>query len=145
MQIKSIMRYHLAPIRITNIKKSTENKRGRGPSLVAQWERICLCMQDTWVQSLVQEDPTCLRATKPVSQVYWVWALGPGSCKYWPHVSQLLKPAHLEPGLLKRNIRNEKPTHYNERAAPLLSATEESLCSNEDPVQPKLNEQIHKI
>ena len=26
-------------------------------SLVAQWERICLPMQETWVRSLGQEDP----------------------------------------------------------------------------------------
>ena len=35
-------------------------------SLVAQWLRTCLPMQGTWVQALVQEDPTCFRATKPV-------------------------------------------------------------------------------
>ena len=33
-------------------------------SLVAQWLRICLPMQGTRVRSLVQEDPTCHRATK---------------------------------------------------------------------------------
>ena len=34
-------------------------------SLVVQWPRICLPMQGTWVWSLVWEDPSCLRATKP--------------------------------------------------------------------------------
>ena len=34
-------------------------------SQVAQWIRICLPVQGTWVQSLVQEDSTCLGATKP--------------------------------------------------------------------------------
>ena len=38
-----------------------------GTSLVAQWLRIRLPMQGTWVQSLVWEDPTRYRATKPVS------------------------------------------------------------------------------
>ena len=33
-------------------------------SLLAQWLRICLVMQGTWVQSLVWEDPTCCTATK---------------------------------------------------------------------------------
>lgn len=33
--------------------------------LVVQWVRICLLMQGTEVQSLVWEDPTCLRASKP--------------------------------------------------------------------------------
>ena len=36
-------------------------------SLVVQWLRICLLMQGTEVQALVWEDPTCHRATKPVS------------------------------------------------------------------------------
>ena len=30
-------------------------------SLVVQWLRICLSVQETWVQSLVWEDPTCYR------------------------------------------------------------------------------------
>ena len=36
-------------------------------SLVAQWLRIHLRMQGTQVLSLVQKDPTCCRATKPMS------------------------------------------------------------------------------
>ena len=39
-------------------------------SLVAQWIRIYLPMQGTWVQSLISEDPTCLGATKPVCHNY---------------------------------------------------------------------------
>ena len=39
-------------------------------SLVAQWLRICLLMQGTWVQALVWEDPTCRGATRPVSHNY---------------------------------------------------------------------------
>ena len=38
-------------------------------------------MQGTWVQSLVQEDPTWHRATKPVRH------------NYWAHMPQVLKPA----------------------------------------------------
>ena len=34
-------------------------------------------MQGTWVQALVQEDPTCRRATKPVHHNYWARALDP--------------------------------------------------------------------
>ena len=41
-----------------------------GTSLVAQWLRICLPLQGTWVRSLVWEDPTCHRATKPVRHNY---------------------------------------------------------------------------
>ena len=39
-------------------------KRGHGASLVVQQLRICHVRQGTWVQSLVQKDPTCPRATK---------------------------------------------------------------------------------
>ena len=35
-------------------------------NLVVQWLRICLPMQRTQVQSLVQEDSACLRANKSV-------------------------------------------------------------------------------
>ena len=39
-------------------------------SLVAQWLRICLPMQGTWVQALVREDPTCHGATELVRHNY---------------------------------------------------------------------------
>ena len=41
-----------------------------GASLVAQWLRIRLPMQGTWVRALVWEDPTCHGATKPVRHNY---------------------------------------------------------------------------
>ena len=45
-------------------------KKCEGASLVAQWLRICLPMQGTQVRALVWEDPTCRRATRPVSHNY---------------------------------------------------------------------------
>ena len=39
-------------------------------------------VQQTRVQSLVWEDPTCCGATKPVSDNYWACALEPGSRNY---------------------------------------------------------------
>ena len=58
----------------------------KGVSLVAQWLRIRLPMQGTWVRALVQEDPTCHGATKPVRHNYWACALEPASHNYWsPH------------------------------------------------------------
>ena len=35
---------------------------------MVQWIKICLPVKGTWVWSLVQEDSTCCRATKPVHQ-----------------------------------------------------------------------------
>ena len=49
------------------ILKKPKNSRA---SLAAQWLRIHLPMQGTWVQALVQEDPTCRGATKPMSHNY---------------------------------------------------------------------------
>ena len=37
-------------------------------------------MQETRVQSLTWEDPTCCRTAKPVRHNYWAWALEPGCC-----------------------------------------------------------------
>ena len=51
-------------------------KYGTGASLVAQWLRVCLPMQGTRVQALVWEDPTCRRATGPVSHNCWACASG---------------------------------------------------------------------
>ena len=65
-----------------------------GTSPLAQWLRILLPMQGTWVRSLVWEDPTCHGATKPVCHNYWACALEPASHNYWAHAPQLLKPVH---------------------------------------------------
>ena len=86
-----------------------------GTSLGAQWFRICLPMQRTLVWSLVQGDPTCRGATKPMCHNYWACTPEPASHNYWARVPQLLQPARLEPMLCnKRSHCNEKPTHRNE-------------------------------
>ena len=73
-------------------------------------------MQGTRVRSLVREDPTCCRATKPVRHNYWACALEPVSHNYWAHMPQLLNPVRLEPVLRnKRSHRNEKPGHRKEK------------------------------
>ena len=48
---------------------SADQKPLTGTSPVAQWLRICLPMQGTWVWSLVREDPTCWGATKHMPQL----------------------------------------------------------------------------
>ena len=90
---------------------SPDKRRWVWASLVAQWLRIHLPMQGTLVRALVQEDPTCRGATKPMRCNYWGCALEPASHSYWAHSPQLLKPAGLEPVLWsKRSHCNEKPT-----------------------------------
>ena len=72
-------------------------------------------MQGTQVRALVQEDPTCCGATKPMRHNYWAYTLESMSHNYWARMLQLLKPVCLDPVLHnKRSHRNEKPTHRNE-------------------------------
>ena len=73
-------------------------------SLVIQWLRIQLPMQEKWIQYLVWEDPTCCRTTKHMCHNYWACALEPTSLNYWALVLKLLKPTHLEPVLHKDRV-----------------------------------------
>ena len=74
----NILKAHLFwPINFTSRNFPT------GASLVAQWLRIHLPMQGTWVWALVREDPTCHRATKPEHHNYWACTLEPASHNYW--------------------------------------------------------------
>ena len=43
---------------------------GDFPGGPVRWLRLCLSMQGTQMRSLVWEDPTCLRATKPARHSY---------------------------------------------------------------------------
>ena len=74
-------------------------------SLVVQWLRMCLPMQGTQVPSLVQEDSTCHKATKPVGQNYWARALEPACLSCW------------SPCTLELTLCNEKPKPHNKRVA----------------------------
>ena len=60
--------HHVVP----GVMASTQHplKSTLGASLVVQWLRICLLMQGTRVRTPVWENPTCHRATKPVSHNY---------------------------------------------------------------------------
>ena len=61
---------------VLHLQTSPQVKTACRASLVAQWLRICLPMQGTWVRALVWEDPTCHGATKPVSHNCWACASG---------------------------------------------------------------------
>ena len=96
-------------------------KHALGTSLVMQLLRICLPIQGTQVQSLVQEDPTCHGATKPVRHNYWACTLEPPHHNYWslrtlgPTCRQLLSPCSATRGTTA--IRS------------LCTATKNSPCS----------------
>ena len=79
-----------------------------------------LPMQETWVRSLVLEDPTCSGGTKPLCHNHWACALEPGTGNYWSHMTQLLKPVHHRalPFSAVRSHHNEKASHCDEKAAP---------------------------
>ena len=74
-------------------------------------------MQETWVRSLVGEDPTCQVATKPMQHNYWSpralepaqQLLSPRAATTEAHALHLLKPTLLEPML-----HNEKAAYRNE-------------------------------
>ena len=90
-------------------------------------------MQGTQVWFLVQEDPTCRRATKPVRHNYWACALEPTSHNYWARMPQLLKPAYLEPMLRnKRNHRDERP-HTATKSSPRSQQLEKAWAQQPRP------------
>ena len=107
---------------------------------VAQGLKIHLPRQETWVWLLVQEDPTCRRATKPMCHHYWISALGPGKRNYWVHAPQILKLARPR----VHAPQQEKSPQWEARAPqpesiPHSWQQEKSLCSNKDPKQSKIN------
>ena len=92
-------------------------------------------MQETQVQSLVQEDPTCQGATKYAHHNYWAYGLQSRSCDYWiHHIPQLLKPMH--PRVCAQ--QQEKPPWWGAHTPqlegiPISPELEKSPHSNEDP------------
>ena len=96
-------------------------------SLVVQWLRISLLMQGTRVQSLAQEDSTCLGATKPMCRNYSACML------------QLRKPIALELVLCnKKSYYKEKPRYHNQKVATTWHSWRKPGHSNKNPMQPKI-------
>ena len=76
-------------------------------------------MQGTQVRALVQEDPTCRRATKPVRHNHWACALELTSHNYWAHLPQLLSPCATTTEARVPRARapqQEKPLRWEARA-----------------------------
>ena len=79
-------------------------------SLVARWQRICLPMQEARIRSLIQEDPTWYRATKPQllspssrarqPQLLSPRAMTTEACTPTVHALQQEKPSQLKAHIL---------------------------------------------
>ena len=87
-------------------------------------------MQQTRVQALVGEDPTCRRATKPMHHNYWACALEPASHNYWAHVPQLLKPTRLEPMLRNKRTSAMRSLRTTKKSSP-RSLQLEKACAQQ--------------
>ena len=88
---------------------------------MAQWLRIYLPMQGTQVWSLVQEDPTCRRATKPVCH------------NYWARMLQLLKPVLLEPVLRNQEATAMRSPRTATKSSPRSPQLEEAHAQQRRP------------
>ena len=116
------------------------DKKASGSSLVEQWIRICLPVQETWVHSLVQEDATCHGAGKAVHRNHWSpRVLGHANHDCWACVSQLLKPMRPRGLCNKRSHHNEKSVRPKEEESPLPATGGIPPKDNEDPARPKIN------
>jgi len=92
-------------------------------------------MQETWIWSLIKEDPTCCIATKPVHHNYWACALEPRSHNYWALKLQLLK---------SERPQQEKPPQWEAWAGqletgPSSQQLEKSPRGHKESAQPKIN------
>ena len=93
-------------------------------------------MQEMWVRSLAQEDPTCCVAIKLAPQLL--------NLRSRPFEAQLMKPCALEPMLCNKRARcNETPAHRSPEEA-LSATTRGSPHSNQDPAQPQRKKERKK-
>ena len=101
----------------------------------------CLPMQQMRVQSLIQEDPTCCRATKSTYHSCWACALEHSNHNYWACILQLLKPACPRGRVLQPERPQWEACALQLESSPRSLKLEKSLHSNENPAWPKINKQ----
>ena len=97
-------------------------------SLAVQWLRILLPMRRTWIQSLVQEDSTHHRATKPCTTTTKPRLYSSGAGTTGTMCLNYGSPRPWSLWSVTREAAVTKSTHHNYRVAP-LTATRESLCA----------------
>ena len=83
---------------------------------MTQWLRLCLPMQEMQVPSLVQEDPICGGATKPMHHDYWAHML-------W--LLKLARPRACDPQQ-EKPLQREAPTCHNQRKVHAAPETQHS-------------------
>ena len=89
---------------------------------------MCLPMQETWAQSLVEEDPTRCGATEPKRHNYSACTLQPGNHNCW----SLHAP---EPVLCNKRPLQWEAWTLQQRGAPACHQLHKHLCSKEDPAE----------
>ena len=95
---KFVKHIELWRIKINTWKTNTYKfKFTLGISLVVQWLRICLPMQETWVPPLVRKDLTCHRATMPMHYNYWAWTLEAVRHSFWSLPYRVCAPQEKPP------------------------------------------------
>ena len=90
-------------------------------------------MQKTQVWSLIWEDPTCHKATKPRYHNSSARALESVSCNYQAHVLQLLKPAR------PRACALQQKSLQWEACTPQLESSPQTQKLEKSPAKPKIN------
>ena len=120
-----------------------EPQEGIHDSLVVQWLRVHLPMQETWfnpwsgkIPHAVEQLSLCTTSTEPVHHKYWAHApqvLSPCTTstepvhhKYWARVLQLLKPTCLEPMLCSKRSHCMRNLRTATREQPPLDSAKES-------------------
>ena len=111
--------------RLQSMGSQSWNDQATSLSLVAHWWRVHLSMQGTQNWSLVWEDPTCSRATKPMCHNYWACALETGHSNYWVLELQLLKPKHPRAYAPQPEKSPQWKVHASQQKRSLLTATRE--------------------
>ena len=104
--------------------------------------KICSQMQETRVQSLDQEDPTCHRAAKPMHHNYRACAqsLGAPATEFTCH--NYWSPCALQACSAAREATATRSPYPEMNSSPCSPYEEKSPCSNRDPAQPKINKYI---
>ena len=120
--------YHLKNILTQGLPWWLSGKRNRSP------------VQETRVQSLVQEDPMGCKATEPVCHNYWTWAREPTICKSWARMPQQLRLTCPKAHVLQQDNREataRRSLCATMKSSPCSPQLEKNPHSREDPGQPK--------